>query len=59
VNHGALDLDTRVRLAAFDVPVQQVHHTPHSVLPCTILPTGFTFDGIPLPIIGTQRGFVR
>lgn len=56
MDHGAFDLDQKVRLAAFRYLTE--HSQLHGeVLPRTILATGFTFDGTRVPLIGPQGIF--
>ena len=56
MDHGALDLDQRVRLAAFDFLTEQTQL--HSeVLPYATLLTGLTFEGTRVPLLGPQGIF--
>jgi putative restriction endonuclease len=57
VDHGAGDLDRRVRLAAFAFLAEQTQRTSDGVLPRTLLATGFSFNGTRVPLIGPQGIF--
>jgi putative restriction endonuclease len=56
VDHGAPDLDKRVRVTAlaFLANETQLHG---EVLPRTTLATGFTLEGTRIPLIGPQSIF--
>ncbi len=56
MNHSVVDLDERVRLAAFAFLAEQtLRHG--DVLPRATLATGFTFEGARVPLIGPQGIF--
>lgn len=57
MDHGALDLDKRVSLAAFDFLTKQIRITTDRVLSRTILASGFTFEGTRVPLVGPQGIF--
>jgi hypothetical protein len=46
VDHGAFDLDQRIRLAAFEFLTQQTQRTPDGVLHRTLFLKGFTFESM-------------
>lgn len=56
MDSSAVDLDTRVRLAAFAFLAEQTQ-LHGDVLPRATLATGFTFDGTRVPLIGPQGIF--
>ena len=56
MDHGALDLDQRVRLAAFSFLAEQTQ-LHGQVLPYATLLSGFTFDGTRVPLLGPQGIF--
>jgi hypothetical protein len=56
VDHGAFDLDTQVRLAAFAFLEQQMQ-LHGEVLPYAALAAGFTFHGTRVPLLGPQGIF--
>jgi putative restriction endonuclease len=58
VDHGALDLDRRVRLAAFDFLAQQTQ-LHGAVLPRTLLAAGLTFENRRVALISPQQGIFK
>ena len=58
MDQGALDLDQRVRLAAFAFLAEQTQ-LHGEVLPRTILATGFTFDGSHVALFSPQQGIFK
>lgn len=56
MDQGVLDLDQRIRLAAFVFLTEQTQ-LHGEVLPYATLLTGFTFDGTRVPLVGPQGIF--
>ncbi len=56
MSHSAFNLDTRVRLAAFDFLTRQ-NQLYGDILPHSIFSSGFTYEGTRVPLIGPQGIF--
>jgi putative restriction endonuclease len=54
---AAIDLDTRVRVAAFDFPREQTELRGTLQLPRELLAHGFLFEGRLIPLISPQGIF--